>query len=582
MPRNEAADRYSPEIALAFATGLTVRDATRKSDVLRATRTPNDPMTAETTPTSVMAINATSAGVLDSCTWSAKFCSTRSAVRVCHHPMGEQERVDEEAQQQPGQPQPQHVDLADRREHAKSTGSEPSVSAANAANRSATRQLRADEVGAQELADRRALLDVDDRAHRPGHALALGEHHAHPLGGPLGVGLVRSGEPGAARRLGGGVVRRLRRALSGMTAGTGGGSASADHRISSSIPASRTRRRSSSSSVELVVHELVVPSELAVHELAVHELAVHELAVHELAVHRPSSTGPGSARRTTAGRVSWVGPSGIGRRGPGYRGSGWPGPGRRGRAPRHSGGDLSRGARSGGPMGTPEEGPARLRRAVVAWAGARPGTAPQPAAARRAGTATAPRRARKGEPAGTATRRRTVPAAAGPGSRAARTRWRARGSPDTGSDGRPGSGGPAAGPRSARRGPVHGSAAAPRRGGRGAVARGVGARGVGARGVGARGFRRGAGAAPAERARPRAAGGRRNGGEPGRWRGSGRRCRDGRAGPSSSSSSWRCAARSPRAATPSRRCRSPRPSRSAPARNGRCPDRGPPTAGRRR
>ena len=58
-PRNDAADRYSPEIALALATGPTVREATRKSDVLRATRTPIDPMTAETTLTSAIATSAT-------------------------------------------------------------------------------------------------------------------------------------------------------------------------------------------------------------------------------------------------------------------------------------------------------------------------------------------------------------------------------------------------------------------------------------------------------------------------------------------------------------------------------------------
>ncbi len=91
MPRNDAALRYSPEIALAFATGPTVRDATRKSDVLRATRTPIEPITAETMPTSAMPTRATMAGVLirradQSCTWSAKSCSTRSAVRVCHQP----------------------------------------------------------------------------------------------------------------------------------------------------------------------------------------------------------------------------------------------------------------------------------------------------------------------------------------------------------------------------------------------------------------------------------------------------------------------------------------------------------------
>src|ERR1700754_272388 len=63
-PRNDAAERYSPEIALALATGPTVRDATRKSEVLRATRTPYDPMIADATPTIPIATSATTPEVL--------------------------------------------------------------------------------------------------------------------------------------------------------------------------------------------------------------------------------------------------------------------------------------------------------------------------------------------------------------------------------------------------------------------------------------------------------------------------------------------------------------------------------------
>ena len=40
IPRNDAADRYSPEIAAAFHHGVTARDATNRSDVVRANRTP--------------------------------------------------------------------------------------------------------------------------------------------------------------------------------------------------------------------------------------------------------------------------------------------------------------------------------------------------------------------------------------------------------------------------------------------------------------------------------------------------------------------------------------------------------------
>ena len=53
--------------------------------MLRATRTPSDPMKAEATATSAIATSATIPEVpmsTQSCTWSAKFCSTRSATRV--------------------------------------------------------------------------------------------------------------------------------------------------------------------------------------------------------------------------------------------------------------------------------------------------------------------------------------------------------------------------------------------------------------------------------------------------------------------------------------------------------------------
>ena len=39
-PRKLAALRYSPEIAAAFHHGVTARDATNRSEVVRASRTP--------------------------------------------------------------------------------------------------------------------------------------------------------------------------------------------------------------------------------------------------------------------------------------------------------------------------------------------------------------------------------------------------------------------------------------------------------------------------------------------------------------------------------------------------------------
>jgi hypothetical protein len=54
-PRNEAAERYSPEMAEALRSAGTARAATRKSAGVRATRTPRAPMMAVTTATAVMA-----------------------------------------------------------------------------------------------------------------------------------------------------------------------------------------------------------------------------------------------------------------------------------------------------------------------------------------------------------------------------------------------------------------------------------------------------------------------------------------------------------------------------------------------
>src|SRR3712207_5990580 len=51
-PRNDAADRYSPLIAAAFQAGLTDREATRKSEVVRANRSPYAPMPTVTSTTS--------------------------------------------------------------------------------------------------------------------------------------------------------------------------------------------------------------------------------------------------------------------------------------------------------------------------------------------------------------------------------------------------------------------------------------------------------------------------------------------------------------------------------------------------
>jgi hypothetical protein len=58
MPRKDAADRYSPEIAAAFHREPTVRDATRKSDVVRENLTPNPLMATVARPTTMTATSA--------------------------------------------------------------------------------------------------------------------------------------------------------------------------------------------------------------------------------------------------------------------------------------------------------------------------------------------------------------------------------------------------------------------------------------------------------------------------------------------------------------------------------------------
>ena len=50
-PRNDAAERYSPPIAQALRAGRTVREATKKSDVVRLNRSPQMPMPTVSTET---------------------------------------------------------------------------------------------------------------------------------------------------------------------------------------------------------------------------------------------------------------------------------------------------------------------------------------------------------------------------------------------------------------------------------------------------------------------------------------------------------------------------------------------------
>src|SRR5688572_17235253 len=55
MPRNDAAERYSPDTAAAFTVGEIRRDATRKSDVVRMAATPRAPINSVISNTGTIA-----------------------------------------------------------------------------------------------------------------------------------------------------------------------------------------------------------------------------------------------------------------------------------------------------------------------------------------------------------------------------------------------------------------------------------------------------------------------------------------------------------------------------------------------
>ena len=86
-PRKDAAERYSPPIALALSRGCTDREATKKSLVVRENRSPQVPIASVAIVTSVIATMpgaASSPGVHRSFseTISAKSRSLRSARRT--------------------------------------------------------------------------------------------------------------------------------------------------------------------------------------------------------------------------------------------------------------------------------------------------------------------------------------------------------------------------------------------------------------------------------------------------------------------------------------------------------------------
>src|ERR1700739_782999 len=81
MPRNEAADRYSPEMAAAFSPGGTSRAATRKSSGVRAIRTPRAPTATVSSVTMAMAATAGMLGMGSPGDWVNQFDEARLQLR---------------------------------------------------------------------------------------------------------------------------------------------------------------------------------------------------------------------------------------------------------------------------------------------------------------------------------------------------------------------------------------------------------------------------------------------------------------------------------------------------------------------
>ncbi len=77
-PRKDAAERYSPPIADAFRPGRTVREATKKSLVVRENRSPQVPIASVATVTRVTATMPGAAFTRHRSTSSTRSAKSRS------------------------------------------------------------------------------------------------------------------------------------------------------------------------------------------------------------------------------------------------------------------------------------------------------------------------------------------------------------------------------------------------------------------------------------------------------------------------------------------------------------------------
>src|SRR3954452_15027053 len=96
-PRNDAADRYSPETAAEFTSGEIRRDATRKSDVVRIAATPRTPISSVTSTTGATASATPTSG-------PARSLVVLQALGAAQLPAGQQchRRVRQHREHQPG------------------------------------------------------------------------------------------------------------------------------------------------------------------------------------------------------------------------------------------------------------------------------------------------------------------------------------------------------------------------------------------------------------------------------------------------------------------------------------------------
>src|ERR1700733_12043493 len=115
MPRNEAADRYSPEMAAAFSAGGTWRAATMKSSGVLATRMPRAPTMIVSRVTNAIApIDASVIGLVFRGHQLGEPGLQLPRLPVVEPADAEQHRVEGEAEHDQGDRQAGHGGPADR------------------------------------------------------------------------------------------------------------------------------------------------------------------------------------------------------------------------------------------------------------------------------------------------------------------------------------------------------------------------------------------------------------------------------------------------------------------------------------